>query len=82
MIHRNQPQTINANDSPCTVRRFTGPEADELFVLCRPDPGAVGVAAQTESVYGRCMLRCGRRAVTCGRSCTKRSSFATFWKTG
>ena len=52
MMHRNQLHTINPNDSACTVRRFTGPEADELFILCRPDTAAAGnVAVQTESIY-------------------------------
>lgn len=52
MMHRDQPHTISPNDSACTVRRFTGSEADELFILCRPDTAAAGgVAAQTESVY-------------------------------
>jgi enamine deaminase RidA (YjgF/YER057c/UK114 family) len=34
-----------------TVRRFHGPLADQLFVLCRPSAGAADPARQAESVY-------------------------------
>ncbi len=34
-----------------SVRRFRGPSADEIHVLCRPDDVAEGVEQQSESVY-------------------------------
>src|SRR5262249_8537494 len=34
-----------------TVRRFGGPRADQLFVLCRPSAGTTDPSRQAESVY-------------------------------
>ena len=33
------------------VRRFAGPEADELAILCRPEESAPDTARQSEAVY-------------------------------
>jgi enamine deaminase RidA (YjgF/YER057c/UK114 family) len=33
------------------VRRFTGPEADQLSIVCRPQPVTSDVAAQAEAAY-------------------------------
>lgn len=38
-------------DDPTLLRRFRGPLADELYVVCRPSEIASGVASQTESAY-------------------------------
>ncbi|HLK11968.1 MAG TPA: Rid family hydrolase [Candidatus Binatia bacterium] len=38
-------------DPSTTVRRFRGPVADELFVLCRPGEGRAAPARQAEVVY-------------------------------
>ena len=52
MMHHAQSATRNRNASSCTVRRFSGPQADELFVLCRPQTtAAYGIAEQTDSAY-------------------------------
>src|SRR5512139_1779195 len=45
-------RTITQGGARCTLRQFAGPEADEFFLLCRPEqtrPGAF--VAQTEAVY-------------------------------
>ena len=44
------PDEIDKNDPASIVRRFTGPEADEIFLLCRPRRPMDDVAAQAESV--------------------------------
>jgi len=36
---------------PDSIRRVAGPEADELFFVCRPERGDADMAAQTEAVY-------------------------------
>src|SRR5512140_837984 len=52
MTQRKHPDPAVPNAPVCAVRRFAGPEADELFILCRPEPSAVDdIARQTESVY-------------------------------
>jgi enamine deaminase RidA (YjgF/YER057c/UK114 family) len=38
-------------DCSTLVRRVSGPVADELYFLCRPERGTTDVAAQAESVY-------------------------------
>jgi enamine deaminase RidA (YjgF/YER057c/UK114 family) len=44
------PDDENKTNEPCTiVRRFAGPEADEIFLLCRPDRTTSSVARQAES---------------------------------
>ncbi len=49
---REQPPPISANGSAYRLRRFTGPEADELFILCSPESTATNnIVGQTESVY-------------------------------
>jgi len=42
---------LEPDDRSTLVRRVAGPEADELFFLCRPPCGAMDVAAQAEAVY-------------------------------
>jgi enamine deaminase RidA (YjgF/YER057c/UK114 family) len=42
---------IKTNDCSTVLRRFTGPEAFELSVLCRPEGGTTDVARQAEAVY-------------------------------
>lgn len=44
--------TIATNDSSIVLRRFTGPEADELFALCRPGDGTADARKQAEAAYG------------------------------
>jgi enamine deaminase RidA (YjgF/YER057c/UK114 family) len=46
---------INPDDGSTVLRRVGGPEADELYFLCRPECGTTDVAAQAEAVY-RAML--------------------------
>jgi enamine deaminase RidA (YjgF/YER057c/UK114 family) len=43
------PDEIETNDPASIARRFTGPEADEIFLLCRPQQPTDTVAAQAES---------------------------------
>ncbi len=50
-MHLEQTPTRSPNGSSCTVRRFTGPEADEVFVLCRPQTTTNAIAEQADSVY-------------------------------
>lgn len=40
-----------ADQDPITLRRFCGPLADELYLVCRPRELAADVAIQTESLY-------------------------------
>jgi enamine deaminase RidA (YjgF/YER057c/UK114 family) len=55
-MNRTHRSLVPATDDRSTfVRRVAGPEADELFFLCRPPCGTADVAAQTEAVY-RAML--------------------------
>jgi enamine deaminase RidA (YjgF/YER057c/UK114 family) len=42
---------IKPGDRSTFVRRVAGPEADELFFLCRPPCATTDVAAQAEAVY-------------------------------
>ena len=42
---------VESNDARTAVRRFSGPVADELFVLCRPPSGVSDVSGQAEAVY-------------------------------
>ena len=46
---------LEPGDRGAVVRRISGPEADELYFLCRPAGGTTDVGAQAEAVY-RCML--------------------------
>jgi enamine deaminase RidA (YjgF/YER057c/UK114 family) len=46
---------IDPDDGSTVLRRVSGPEADELYFLCRPECGTTDVATQAESVY-RAML--------------------------
>jgi enamine deaminase RidA (YjgF/YER057c/UK114 family) len=51
MTYPAQRDLNKGNGSACRVRRFAGPEADELFVLCRPETAAGdSIVGQTESV--------------------------------
>jgi len=42
---------INPDDFSTHLRRVSGPEADELYFLCRPKCGTTDITAQAESVY-------------------------------
>jgi 2-iminobutanoate/2-iminopropanoate deaminase len=42
----------SAADLELELRVHHGPLADEIFIVCRPDPDALDISAQTESVYG------------------------------
>ena len=42
---------VQTSDPVTAVRRFGGPMADELFVLCRPSDPGVDAARQAEAVY-------------------------------
>ncbi|MCP4004645.1 MAG: hypothetical protein GY725_10650 [bacterium] len=42
---------IDADDGSTVLRRVSGPEADELYFLCRPECGTTDVAAQADAVY-------------------------------
>jgi enamine deaminase RidA (YjgF/YER057c/UK114 family) len=46
---------ISPDHGSTVLRRVNGPEADELYFLCRPECGTTDVAAQAEAVY-RAML--------------------------
>lgn len=49
---RYQPdRQIQTSNSVITLRRFSGPMADELFVLSRPGDGEADAARQAETVY-------------------------------
>jgi enamine deaminase RidA (YjgF/YER057c/UK114 family) len=51
-VHASQPERRpRTSDVTTAVRRVSGPVADELFVLCRPDDHAADAARQAESVY-------------------------------
>jgi enamine deaminase RidA (YjgF/YER057c/UK114 family) len=43
------PDEIDKNDPASIVGRFTGPEAEEIFLLCRPGGPTGNAAAQAES---------------------------------
>jgi enamine deaminase RidA (YjgF/YER057c/UK114 family) len=52
MIHNEQDGAADAYFSSSVLRRFAGPEANEIFLLCRPESLRPGeIAYQTESVY-------------------------------
>jgi enamine deaminase RidA (YjgF/YER057c/UK114 family) len=52
MTYAEEGGLSNGDGSACKVRRFAGPEADEVFVVCRPETAAGdGIIGQTESVY-------------------------------
>lgn len=42
---------LEPGDRGAVVRRISGPEADELYFLCRPECGTTDVGAQAEAVY-------------------------------
>lgn len=42
---------MDASASSTVLRRFTGPVADELAILCRPEAGSRDAVHQAESVY-------------------------------
>jgi enamine deaminase RidA (YjgF/YER057c/UK114 family) len=42
---------VGSNTGPIQVRRFSGSQADELAIACRPAPGSSGPARQAETVY-------------------------------
>lgn len=42
---------LEPGDRGAVVRRISGPEADELYFLCRPAGGTTDVGAQAEAVY-------------------------------
>jgi enamine deaminase RidA (YjgF/YER057c/UK114 family) len=42
---------IDPDDGSTLLRRVRGPEADELYLLCRPECWTTDVAAQAEAVY-------------------------------
>ena len=47
-----QPERrVQTSKASTAVRRFSGPTADELFLLCRPGDGVVEPARQAEMVY-------------------------------
>lgn len=48
-LHLNR--RLQADHDPTTFRRFRGPLADELYLLCRPRELATDAAIQTESAY-------------------------------
>jgi enamine deaminase RidA (YjgF/YER057c/UK114 family) len=42
---------VHAGACSTALRRFTGPEADELAILCRPEESSADAARQAEAVY-------------------------------
>jgi enamine deaminase RidA (YjgF/YER057c/UK114 family) len=42
---------VSAGDCLTVLRRFTGPSADEISILCRPNGHAADAAAQAEAAY-------------------------------
>jgi enamine deaminase RidA (YjgF/YER057c/UK114 family) len=48
---RSSEGSVKTNGSSTFLRRFTGPEAHELFALVRPERGTTEVARQAEAVY-------------------------------
>jgi enamine deaminase RidA (YjgF/YER057c/UK114 family) len=52
MMHPGEHDPTNGSGSACTVRRFAGPEADELFIVCAPESRAgESIEGQTEWVF-------------------------------
>jgi enamine deaminase RidA (YjgF/YER057c/UK114 family) len=51
-VHGYKPERrLRTSEAVTAVRRFRGPVADEVFVLCRPGKGASDAARQAETVY-------------------------------
>jgi enamine deaminase RidA (YjgF/YER057c/UK114 family) len=51
-VHPQGPGSETKTDTCSTVlRRFSGPEAQELFLLCRPEGGTTDAARQAEAIY-------------------------------
>ena len=51
-MQTHQPgRRVQSRDPVTAVRRFGGPVADELFVLCRPGDGGADATRQAETVY-------------------------------
>jgi enamine deaminase RidA (YjgF/YER057c/UK114 family) len=51
-VHPSQPERrIRTSEASTVVRRFSGPAADELFLLCRPGDRVAAAARQAETVY-------------------------------
>jgi enamine deaminase RidA (YjgF/YER057c/UK114 family) len=51
MCPHDRADTIRTDDCSTVLRRVTGPEAEELFVLCRPVCGTTDAGPQTEAIY-------------------------------
>lgn len=52
MTYPQKRDPLDASRPACSLRRFEGPEADEIFILCRPeDTAADDIGAQADSVY-------------------------------
>ena len=49
--HRLGPGVLPPDASPTVLRRFTGPEADELAILCRPEGRSADTVHQAEAAY-------------------------------
>jgi enamine deaminase RidA (YjgF/YER057c/UK114 family) len=43
---------VRSSTCTATLRRFSGPQADELAILCSPAPGSPDPAQQAEAAYG------------------------------
>lgn len=52
VVHARQPERrLETRSALASVRRVTGPQADDLAVVCRPGTGVAGTARQAEAVY-------------------------------
>jgi enamine deaminase RidA (YjgF/YER057c/UK114 family) len=49
--HRPGPDVLHPAAGSTVLRRFAGPEADELAILCRPEGRSPGTAHQVEAAY-------------------------------
>ena len=59
-------EAIGPRIGPTVVRRFSGPEADELAILCRPASGSRGVARQADAAYRELAARLAEQRATFG----------------
>jgi enamine deaminase RidA (YjgF/YER057c/UK114 family) len=51
-VHAYHPERwVQTSKGSAAVRRFSGPTADELFVLCRPEEGEADAVRQAEMIY-------------------------------
>jgi len=68
---------LSAGGCSIVLRRFTGPLADELAILCRPDGGSRPAAEQAEAAYSTMAEAISAQRASFHDSPARRSSCAT-----